>query len=247
MIVGHYNVRPGHLVYINDSSLFSRPVPDIGGDEYRVPEIQLRFYVDAVDPIFQHQANSQDEFQTSNDMHALVTGFTSHFGGDLSPTSDLKNNKPHGFIRKEGVPVYREWRNAQGCKPYKLQYPDSVLVVHRGECTFLEKLLYAQSASAAGVIVIGYDDAVINPTANADELEAAGDLHDVAIVFLPYKEGQVLIKMMERVERLGGSNISMVLDYDDWRPTVYDLERRKDPDRILYLNEHPLLNTRLLV
>jgi mannosidase alpha-like ER degradation enhancer 1 len=243
--VGHYNVRPGHLVYINDSSLFLQTVPGNEGDRNRVPDIQLRFYVDVADPIFQPQTGTQDVFQTSNDKHALVTGYTAYFGGDLSPASDLKV-RPLRFIRKEGVPVHREKSNSHGCEPYKHQYPDSVLVVHRGDCTFLQKLLHARSASAAGVLVIGDDDAVINPTANADELVTAGDLHDVAIVLLPHKEGQVLVEMIDRVERLGSNKLSMVLDYDS-RPTVPDPERRNDPDRILYLNEHPLLNTRLLV
>lgn len=243
--LGHYIIRPGHLVYINDSSLFTPPVTGNESDKYRVPNIQLRFYMDVADSVFQLQTDTHDMFQMSNDMHALVMGYTAHFGGDLSPASDLKN-KPLRFIRKEGVLVHREWSNVQGCEPYKLMYPDSVLVAHRGGCTFLEKLLHARSASAAGVLVISDDDVVINPTADAQELEAAGDPHDVAIVLLPHKEGQVLMGMMDRVERLGSNKISMVLDYDSW-PTIPDPERRKDPDRILYLNEHPLLNTRLLV
>jgi len=243
--VGHYTVRPGHLVYINDSSLFLQPILGNEGDKYRVPDIRLRFYVDIAGAVFQLQTNAGDAFQTSNDMHAFITAYTASFGGDLSPGSDLKN-KPLRFIRKEGVPAHRERDNPQGCEPYKLKYPDSVLVVHRGECTFLQKLLHARSASAVGVLVIGDDDAVINPTANADELQAAGDLHDVAIVLLPHKEGRVLMEMMDRVERLGTDGISMVLDYDSW-PTLPYPERHKDPDRILYLNGHPLLNTRLMV
>lgn len=238
--MGHYNVRPGHLVYINDSSLFLRSVPGNEDDKYRIPDVQLRFYVDIAD-----QTGTQDVSQTSNDMDVLVTGHTASFGGDLSPASDLKS-RPLRFIRKEGVPVRSEWGNDHGCKPYKHQYTDSVLVVHRGECTFLEKLIHTQSASAAGVLVIGDDDTAINPTANAHELEAAGDLHDVAIVVLPRKEGRVLVDMMERVEQQGGNKITMVLESDPW-PTVPGPARTKDPDRILYLNEHPLLNTRLLV
>lgn len=244
--MGHYNVRPGHLVYINDSSLFLQPVlGNEGNKNQRIPDISLRFYVNVADPVFQLQARTQDLFQTSNDMHAIVTGYTAYFGGDLSPSSDLKN-KPLRFIQKDGVPVHREQHNARGCEPYNLQHPDSVLVVHRGSCTFLKKLLNARSVSAAGIIVIGDDDAVVNPTANVDELEAAGDLHDVAIVLLPHNEGQVLLEMMDRVERVGSNQLTMVLEYDS-RLTATDPERLKDPDRILYLNEHPLLNTRLLV
>jgi mannosidase alpha-like ER degradation enhancer 1 len=231
------------LVYINDSSLFLRSASGNQGDKYRTPDVQLRFYVDIADQIF--QTGTQDVSRISNDMDVLVTGHTASFGGDLSPASDPKG-VPLRFTRKEGVTVRSEWSNAHGCKPYKLQYPDSVVVVHRGECTFLEKLTHAQSASAAGVLVIGDDDIAINPTANADELEAAGDLHDVAIVVLPNKEGRVLVDMMERVEQQGDTKITMALQSDPW-PTVSGPERTKDPDRILYLNEHPLLNTRLLI
>lgn len=239
--MGHYTVRPGHVVYINDSSLLLQSVSGNEGDKSRVPDILLRFHLDA-DTIFQLQTDTQDVFQTSNNAHALVTGYTAYFGGDLSPASDI-GYRPLDFLRREGILVRREPSNARGCEPYKLHYPDSVLVVHRGECTFLEKLLHARSASAAGVLVISDDDAVINPTANADEVEAAGDIHDVAIVLLPHKEGHVLVEMMDRAERLGTNKISMVVDYDPL-PTV---EVHKDPDRMLYLNGHPLLNTRLLV
>ena len=246
MTVGHYNVRPGHLVYINDSSLFLQPGLGNEGDKNRrIPEISLRFYVDIAAAVFQHQAGTQNLFQTSNDMHAIVTGYTAYFGGDLSPNSDLKN-KPLHFIQKDGVPIHRDQNNARGCEPFESQHPNDILVVHRGSCTFLEKLLNARSASAAGVVVISDDDAVVNPTANADELEAAGDLHDVAIVLLPHQEGQVLLDMMDHVERLGSGQLLMVLEYDS-RLTAPGPERLKDPDRILYLNEHPLLNTRLLV
>jgi mannosidase alpha-like ER degradation enhancer 1 len=242
--VGHYTVRPGHLVYINDTSLLLQSVAGNEGDKSRVPDIQLRFHLDA-DTIFQLQSGTQDVFQTSNQVHALVTGYTAYFGGDLSPASDI-GYRPLDFVRREGMLVRREPGNAQGCEPYRFHYPDSVLVVHRGECTFLEKLLHARSASAAGVLVISDDDAVINPTANPNEVEAAGDIHDVAIVLLPHKEGQVLMEMMDRAERIGTDKISMVVDYDS-SPAAPDPEVHKDPDRILYLNGHPLLNTRLLV
>ncbi|KAF9469122.1 alpha mannosidase-like protein [Collybia nuda] len=246
--LGHYNVRPGHLVYINDSSLF---LPDGISDSSakRDPAIDLRFYLDEVDPLFEVQTGIQGILDSSNEFNVLVTGHQGHFGGSLSPNA-LVGQKRMRFSRKEGLVVHRDFDNTQGCHAYTQPYPDAVLLVHRGGCTFLEKLLRARAASAAGVLVISDVDSVFNPTANLDELEEAGDLSDAAVVVLPQKAGQVIWEMMDRAEQWGANQVMVALDHESKSTaanTRQTPQQPNDPSRILYINNYPLLNTRLLV
>ena len=48
---------------------------------------------------------------------------------------------------------------------------DAIVLLHRGTCTFIEKLAYAKRAGARGVVVISDMDMAINPSAEAEELE----------------------------------------------------------------------------
>ncbi|KAG6855117.1 hypothetical protein C0991_006046 [Blastosporella zonata] len=234
--LGHYTVRTGHVVYINDSSLFSHL--DSLQNTQKHPDVLLRFYAEDVDSLM--QAPTSMPVDTSNDMQTLLVGYSAQFGGDLNKKS---HSNPNGlpFAHQGGLNVYRDPDNLLGCAPYKYSHPYSVLVVHRGECTFLEKLLYAREASAAGVLVISDDDAIVNPTANADEIQAAGDFSDTALVLLPQKAGEVLLEMMHRAEQGIIGQVRMVLEDE-----TADIPA-KDPNRILYINGHPLRNTRLWV
>ncbi|KAG5343059.1 hypothetical protein C0989_000049 [Termitomyces sp. Mn162] len=231
--LGHYTVRTGHIVYINDSSLLAH-LDSKKNNKHLDLDVLLRFYAEDL-------IQTGLPITTSDDMQVLLVGYTAQFGGAL-------NIKPHSdpnslqFAHLGGVNVYSDVDNPLGCAPYKYSHPSSVLVVHRGECTFLEKLIYARDASAVGVIVISDDDLIINPTANEDEIRAAGDLSHTALVLLPHKAGEILLEMIRRAERGIISQVRMVLEDD-----TADIPQSKDPDRILYINGHPLRNTRLWV
>ncbi|KAG6872750.1 hypothetical protein C0995_006952 [Termitomyces sp. Mi166 len=235
--LGHYTVRTGHIVYINDSSLLAHL--DGKKNIAKHLDVLLRFYAEDVDSLVQIQTRLP--ITTSDDMQVLLVGYTAQFGGalDMKPHSDPDSLQ---FAHQGGVNVYRDADNPLGCVPYKYPHPSSVLVIHRGECTFLEKLIYARDASAAGVIVISDDDVIINPTANMDEIQAAGDLSHTALVLLPLKAGEILLEMISRAEQGIISQVRMVVQDD-----TADIPQSKDPNRILYINGHPLRNTRLWV
>lgn len=236
VLVGHYTVRTGHIVYINDSSLLAHL--DNKKTDAKHLDVLLRFYAEDVDSLAQKAGLPTT---ISDDMQVLLVGYTAQFGGTLNIKSQSDPNSSH-FAHKGGVNVYRDADNPLGCTPYRYSHPSSVLVVHRGECAFLEKLIYARDASAVGVIVISDDDLIINPTANADELQAAGDLSNTTLVLLPHKAGQTLLEMIGRAEQGIISQVRMVLEDD-----TADTPPLKDPNRILYINGHPLRNTRLWV
>ncbi|KAJ6599145.1 alpha mannosidase-like protein [Mycena vulgaris] len=248
--LGHYDVRAGNTVYVNDSSIFS-PASDPfdGNDVPRALDLPLRFFTESTDPLFQAQAGVPDLL---NMMDVLTNGYTALFGPELALPAggDLRLN------HEEGVPVYRDDSNTYGCLPYRHPFRDVVVLVHRGECTFLEKLLMAKAAEATGVLVISDEDIPLNPTADAKELAEAGDLGDVGLIVLTSQVGQVVHDMLDSTEERGGV-VMMQLDPErvsapsDPAGKISQEQERQRPQekvhKILYLNGHPLLNTRLLI
>lgn len=225
--VGSHTVHSGQVVYINDSSLFTKESDP--QDTQMHTDVPIRLYTNTI---------------SSDDSHVLI-GHTALFGGDLFAHIQPARS-PLRFAHADGLPIYRDLGNAQGCEPYERQYPDSTIIVERGTCTFLEKLLHAREASAAGVLIISDDDFAVNPTANPDELKAAGDLSDVVLVLLPKQAGHALIEMMDRAEP-GSIQVMMAVEYTSQTSPHDHIPPNEDPSRILHINGYPLINTKILV
>ena len=269
--VGHYHVRSGHIVYINDSTIFVPPARDTNTIVPRGShdsDVQLRLSLNIM--------NSEIGVQLANlgnaDLSLRLTAFAAFFGADLTARVVEPANKLPRMAGSEGLPLFRESDNSKGCLPYNHVYPDSVLVVERGDCTFLEKLLQARHTGAAGVLVISDDETAINPTADAQEAEEAGDISDAGLLLLTKTAGNVLLNLMETIDMLGTGQVMVAIHRDPLaessnRGTTYQKPQGEEaPDvseevenenkdrnqdttdlRILYINGHPLLNTRLLV
>ena len=258
IIVGHYAVRPGHTVYINDSTIFHTPGENANLAQQelhrRDPQVQLRVFSSKLGLVVQSaQSTVGDPF-----VDVAITGYTAHFGLDIS-SSSASNNSPTSIPsiqRLEGIAVHRDPINLHACVPFQHDYPDSALIVHRGQCTFLEKLINARAASASAIIVISDENVGVNPTANLDELEAAGDLSDSTVLLLPKKTGEAFEEMLIATENIGAEQIRVSVNphfleqynSDAQHTTAKDKEEQdKEPTRILYVNGHPLINTQLLV
>jgi len=131
-------------------------------------------------------------------------------------------------------------------------------LVDRGNCTFLEKLALAKEAGASGVVVISDGEIEINPTAAKEELDEAGDISDVALVVLTRSEGNFIAGMVDVMNTLTSGQVKFIVhaDHDDvpepengGDTNVTDNQNndRNRVNRVLYLNGHPLLNTRLML
>jgi len=238
--LGHYIVRPGQIIYINDSTLLqSLPTSNEEMVAENFGTIQLRFYVDAVDPMF----NMLNMMEMVNDMELSVTGYVGFFGADLLEDTEELPLKLTGLI-----PVYRDDGNEFGCEPYDKSYQDGIILISRGECTFLEKLVEARNAGASGVVVVSDEDTAINPTADAGELVEAGNLDDVAIVILPRTAGQLVEQLLDTTQGIGQVMLSLEHEHQSAITDAGEVDHVPlKNDRVLYLNGHPLLNTRLLV
>jgi len=234
------------MVYVNDSTLFHSPSKKIAVNTAaarRRESVQLRFFVDALEPQFPVQA---DIYEPATDVS--VSAHTALFGVDLAADTDTKSQH---FAH--GMRIVQDQTNLVGCIPYVDKYDDAILVVNRGDCPFLQKLVLARAAGAAGVVVVSDEDLAINPSAAVGELAAAGDLSDVCMVMLTRSVGKMLLDMIDLAEARGSGRVMMALDPErrsaaaDRNLPPDDEEKLPDTNRVLYLNGHPLLNTRLLV
>ncbi|KAF7795859.1 hypothetical protein EIP86_007026 [Pleurotus ostreatoroseus] len=249
-IVGPFSVKTGQIVYINDSELQLAPLTgqfplDTENAEQRSPEIDMRLFVDFFDPNFVVQSGMHDIVS-----EAFVRAFTATFAGD--PTA---KDSPIQFGRGEGVRLTRDDANPFGCKPYDQDFEGDAVVLYRGECTFLEKLMRASTANASGVITISDEDVGINPSVDKEDLDIVGDsLNHVAIVVVDRHDGEILASMMDSADMHGGQIIMVIPPLEPQpqarsiaQPTEDERTKARDVNRVLYLNGHPLLNTRLMV
>ena len=103
--MGHYPVRSGHTVYINDSTIFAHPGedPNIAQDELhpRESQVQLRVFSVQADPLLQ-VVNS---VASDGLIDVSITGYVAHFGADLSssPTPHHENGFVQPIDRKSVV------------------------------------------------------------------------------------------------------------------------------------------------
>lgn len=247
--VGPHSVRTGQLVFVDDQRLAGIGDTSAPVIPKRVPVINLRFFVD---PTF------QDEVGTTEDpLEITLPAHTALFGGD--PSLSAPDHEPIRFGHQDGVRLALDRSNPHGCETYEHLYPDEVLLVNRGECTFLKKLLTAKEAGASGVIVINDDDARISPSINEDEREEVGDtVDDVALVILAKTAGETVMDMIKRTQYLDVGQVMFMIDPESRqvgvkKPTKNykssnDMDKLKDDiQKVLYLNGHALVNTRLVV
>lgn len=252
--MGPYSVKTGQIVYVNDSDLLLAPLNGKGpvdgqGKKRRLPEIELRLYMDLMGSSdlalqLQHEAPTE----------AFIDASTAMFGADPS-TVDPQH--PIRFGHGEGVRLVRDPSNPLGCEPYKQRYAGEAIVVRRGDCTFLDKLFEAAVAGASGVVVISDENSGINPSADAGELQAVGDLlDDVVAVVVSRDDGEMLTAMMDAADSIGTGQVMVAVSptpettsnsHDASIPPDEAMRRARDSSRVLYLNGHPLINTRLLV
>jgi mannosidase alpha-like ER degradation enhancer 1 len=107
-------------------------------------------------------------------------------------------------------------------------------------------LISAREAGAAGIVVVNYEDQLVNPSAAAGDVLQAGDLSDVVIVVLTRVDGKRVVDLADSIIDSEGQLMVMV-DTETSEGATTQKETGETVHRILYLNGYPLLNTKLLV
>lgn len=246
--MGPHTVLTGQTVYINDTALATtlnhrQKVQT----ERRHTGVQLRIFIDFVDP-----SSYIPSLTGGLVSDAIFTANTGLFAGD--PTvPHPPNGKALRFGQGEGVELVRDPENPTGCQEYNQTFADEAILVHRGACTFLEKLMRAHEVGASGVVVINDSEREINPSAIEEDLKDIGDsLDDVAVVVLRESDGRQVLAMLDVTEDRHTGRVVLVLESTQYdtasvEPMPAEEHFRFAEDSVLYINGHPLLNTKLLV
>lgn len=146
----------------------------------------------------QHQTQSPGEVF----LHAV--GATATFGKSFA-TTDSPHSSP--FIIHSGPVRLVYHSETDGCAPFSLPDEvegDTVLLLDRGGCPFLDKLLYASRAGAAGLIVAGLSpsttrgmgmidpDGLIRPSADDESPHVLKEVEGKGLVYVDWKTGDAL-------------------------------------------------------
>jgi mannosidase alpha-like ER degradation enhancer 1 len=246
-------VLTGQTVYINDTGLaMALNQVKVMKTERRHVGVQLRIFIDFVDP--SSYISSVARGLVSDGVFTASTGL---FAGDPA-VPHPPNGKPLRFGQGEGVGLVRDPEDPTGCREYKRTFVDEAILVRRGGCTFLEKLLRAHEAGASGVVIINDSDEEINPSANEEDLKEIGDsLDDVAVVVLRESDGRQVLAMLVAAEDHHAGRVLLALEslQYDTASVAASVEHKwiqedfgyAEDDPVLYINGHALLNTKLLV
>jgi ER degradation enhancer, mannosidase alpha-like 1 len=246
--VGPHTVHTGQTIYINDSSLVTVLSGIQETQRERRKDVQLRIFIDFVDA-----SSYIPSIAGGLVSDAVFTAFPGLFAGDPSLPVPAKGKKPLRFGQGEGVGLVRDVANPTGCQAYTQTFANEAILVRRGECTFLEKLMRAHEVGASGVVVISDTETPINPSATAEDLnDVGGSLDDVAIVVLRESDGRQVTTMLDMAEDHKVGRVVLILENlqrDTASPKQEPVgeQNRFTGNSVLYINGHALFNTRLLI
>lgn len=239
-------------MYINDTSLRLTPAVDnVVADEeaYHRPHsmsVKLRFKFLPPDATLNDRPFDPPFIPAD----IVVPAYTAFFGGDLS-APPVADKIPLRMAHPSGTRLMHDPTNSFGCNPYTRFFKNDVVIVTRGNCTFLEKLGYARDAGASGVLVASNVDTLINPSSTPAELLIAGDLSDAVCLVLTATHATSVAEMM-LIAAKRSTHVIVTLEHPKapipaWHTLTGGEELVEEEPRVLYLNGHALLNTRLLI
>ncbi len=252
--VGPHRVRPGQQVVVTDPKMSSF-LP--------IPSSSMTISLEPVEVILRFSAGEQVF------LHAV--GATATFGRGLT--------RPGDGWRIGGGPVRLlnpgkgDEQACQALRPLNHGRP-FVLVVQRGGCTFLTKLVHATQADAAGVVVIGTppdpsgsmdsDGGLIRPSADGEPEIVHRFIENSGMVYVDSVIGEVVGRIMARagveveveVMRLGESEGEGEMVYDagtgeriegdgDREGQMRDRDRDKPREGRLALGQWEIWNLRI--
>ncbi|EAU84717.2 ER degradation-enhancing alpha-mannosidase-like 1 [Coprinopsis cinerea okayama7 len=118
--LGPYNVRPGQVVYINDTELFASPAngqlaQTAIWDRDRTVDLHFMDF-DTLSP--QSTLESDSNVPRPADVDVVVTASTAQFGAHF-----LDVVKSETSSAPEYLPIFYDKDNDRGCEPYQYSYP----------------------------------------------------------------------------------------------------------------------------
>jgi len=140
---------------------------------------------------------SEDDTASQVFLHSM--GATASFGQSFTPSSD------RDFTIGSGPVVLVHLPTANGCEPFTISHDSDVpftILLNRGGCTFLQKLVHATRAGASGVIVAGLppsstttdpdQEGLLRPSASGESVARLEEVEDIGMIYVDWRTGDVL-------------------------------------------------------
>lgn len=195
--------------------------------------------------------------------------WTSSFGMDprdaylgSAQSTDPESFASPNFFGLRGSRLVYFPENGHGCDPFldrSARIDGSMVLVKRGECYFIDKLVNARYAGAIGAIVWQEEDEQLQPSAEPEDFQRLGDIVERAtLLVIGSNEAQQLGSMLKFEDAHAGKVETWVRLDDRWQEDMdlVGVEGAWPPDqptktqptvgRMLYVNGHALANTVLL-
>jgi mannosidase alpha-like ER degradation enhancer 1 len=243
--VGPHAVRAGQKVHVTDS-LFALSLWQTHPHQDRVRDIQILFQLAENGALPESLSGIPETSRT-----LTLRAFTALFGVDFNG-QDVNLRQQTGQMPWQSLKLMRPSTNTLGCNSY---HPSSIssgvmIVVDRGDCTFVEKLRYASNAGASGAIVISDNDEALNPSFDSEE--HVDDLADSGLVVLTRTSGRALLEFMELAQR---QNTFVTMEMEPEPGFVEGVQQQAAPSmdntpngeiRYIFLGGKPILNMVIL-
>ncbi|KAJ2782703.1 hypothetical protein H4R18_002129 [Coemansia javaensis] len=106
----------------------------------------------------------------------MITSLSINISGphsNFSIVHSAPGNGKYRFVFENPAEVVAPTDSAgsvEGCAPYNASFAGAILLVKRGNCTFVEKAEHAQAAGAIGVMVYNYDPELMSPTSTSPKV-----------------------------------------------------------------------------
>lgn len=186
------------------------PIPQRIAHEGPV-EVILRFSTVPQTPDLEIQ---HTQFQSPGEVFLHAVGATATFGKPFS-SSNTKSSTPSSPFTIHSGPIHLMHLQIDGCESFTLP-PDIedevVIMLDRGGCPFLDKLVHASRAGAAGLIVAGLSpasaggmgmidpDGLIRPSADGDgkSLDLIKEVKGTGLIYVDWKTGDALRKVFDQ-------------------------------------------------
>jgi hypothetical protein len=174
-------------------------------------EAILRFSIGPTDP------DNESESASQVFLHSM--GATAAFGQSFTPSPDRDFTIGSELVDLVHLP------NANGCDPFTIPYPPDgpfIILLNRGGCTFLQKLVHATRAGASGVIVAGLppsssnpnpdleEEGLLRPSASGESAASLREVEESGMIYVDWRTGDVLRDVFGSLEEGMGVHVEIL-------------------------------------
>lgn len=196
-------------------------------------EVILRFSTSSHPHDLEMQIQSN---QSPGQVFLHAVGATATFGKSFSQSQSSELPPPF-TIHSDPIHLFYH-SDTDGCEPFTLPgdiNEEVVVMLDRGGCPFLNKLVYASRAGAKGLIVAGLSpstsksmgmldpDGLVRPSADDESPDLLKEVEGVGLIYVDWKTGDALRSILSKDKSSKDPNTSVMVE-------IMSLDGQSNPD-----------------